>query len=84
MYATPEATITVEKAGKYQFMATLSDNTHCEYGVSTSVTVHVDEGGHGEGKAHHKDAGAGGHGEEKAHHKDAGAEIELGRLDVLP
>ena len=65
-------------------MATLSDHTHCEYGVSTSVTVHVDEGTHAEEKAHHKDDGEHGHGEEKAHHKDDGEEIELGRLDVLP
>lgn len=69
MYATPETTITVEKAGDHQFMATLADNAHCEYGVSTNVTVHVEEGAHGE---------------EAAHHKDDGKEIELGRLDVRP
>ena len=69
MYATPEATITVEKAGDHRFMATLSDNAHCEYGVSTHVTVHIEEGGHG------KDA---------THHEDPEEEIELGRLDVLP
>ena len=69
MYATPETTTTVKKAGNYQFMATLSDNAHCEYGVSTHVTVHVAEGGHGK---------------EADHHEDAGEEIELGRLNVLP
>jgi len=84
MYSTPEAIVTVEEAGKHQFMATLSDNTHCEYGVSTSVIVHVEEGAHGQEKAHHKDGGEAGHGEEKTHHRDAGEEIELGRLDVLP
>ncbi|SVB99788.1 uncharacterized protein METZ01_LOCUS252642 [marine metagenome] len=69
MYATPETTITVEKAGHHQFMATLSDNAHCEYGISANVTVHVEEGARGE---------------EEAHHKDDGGEIELGRLDVMP
>ena len=69
MYATSETTITVEKAGNHVFMATLSDNAHCEYGVSTNVTVHVEEGAHGE---------------EESHHKDDEKEFELGRLDVRP
>ena len=81
MYATPEATITVEKAGDHRFMATLSDNAHCEYGVSTHVTVHIEEGGHRKEATHHEE---GGHGKDATHHEDPGEEIELGRLDVLP
>ena len=81
MYATPEATITVEKAGDHRFMATLSDDAHCEYGVSTHVTVHIEEDGHGRESTHHEEDG---HGKDATHHEDPGEEIELGRLDVLP
>ena len=49
-------------------MSTLSDDAHCEYGVSTHVTVHIEGGGHGK---------------EATHHEARGEEIELGRLDVL-